>query len=101
VIQHVVLFSFRPETSEEARNQVLSELRSYPGLYPAMHDFVLGPNSSNRDDRFSYAMTIRFSTRQELDAYLTSDRHEEFVRQRFRPAVLERAIASVDLADAH
>lgn len=100
MIQHVLLFRFRPETSAEARDQVLTELRSYPSHYPAMRDFVLGPNSSNRDDRFSYAMTVRFHNRDELDAYLTSNRHEEFVRERFRPAVLERAIASVE-ADAH
>ncbi len=96
MIQHVLLFTFRPEAPAAAREQVLDELRSYPTLYPAMQDFVLGPNSSARDNRFSYAMTIRFSHRDELDAYLTSDRHEEFVRERFRPVVLERAIASVD-----
>jgi hypothetical protein len=101
MIQHVVLFTFRPETPAEAQEQVLTELRSFPTHFPAMRDFVLGPNTSARDDRFSYAMTIRFSSRDELDAYLTSDRHEQFVRERFRPAVVERAIASVEQVDAH
>jgi hypothetical protein len=43
-------------------------------------------------------MTVRFATREELDGYLTSERHEAFVRELFRPSVTERAIASVEVA---
>ena len=59
-----------------------------------MRRFALGANISRRDDTFSHAFSVEFETEDELVAYLDSEEHEEFVRERFRPRVEARAIVS-------
>ncbi|MGE3619655.1 MAG: Dabb family protein [Acidimicrobiia bacterium] len=94
MIRHVVLFRFAPDVAEQERADLLAELASLPDRFPAMRRFALGANRSDRDDRFGHAFSVEFDDLDALRAYLTSDEHETFVRDRFRPLVAERAIAS-------
>lgn len=94
MIRHVVAFRFRPELPEPERAALLAELEALPGRFPAMRRFALGPNISRRDDTFSHAFSVEFDTEVELVAYLDSEEHERFVRERFRPLVEARAIVS-------
>lgn len=75
---------------------MLSELGHFPDRFTSMRNFALGRNASRRDDRFTHAMTIEFATWSDLDSYLSSEEHEDFVSRRFRPLIAERAIASFD-----
>ena len=94
MIRHVVSFRFRPEVPEPERAEVLAELEGLPGRFPAMRRFALGTNISRRDDTFSHAFSVEFESEGELVAYLDSEEHETFVRERFRPRVEQRAIVS-------
>ena len=93
-IKHMVLFRFRLETEPQMRQAVLDRLAELPRHYPAMENFGLGENISERDDSFSHVMTMEFSTSDALLAYLDSDRHETLVRDWFAPFIAARAIAS-------
>jgi hypothetical protein len=94
MIQHFVAFRFRNEVPQDVRAGILTELAALPDRYTAMRNFRIGRNQSNRDDRFEFGFTIEFDAQSELDAYLTSEYHEAFVAERFRPNVAERAIVS-------
>lgn len=94
MIRHVVAFAFRPEVPEPERAELLAELEALPARFPAMRRFALGTNISRRDDTFSHAFSVEFETEGELVAYLDSEEHERFVRERFRPLVEKRAIVS-------
>ena len=99
MIKHIVLFSFRPEIAQKAREQLLREYTTFPKLHPAMKNFTLGRNISERDQTFEYAFTVEFETEAELKAYLNSAEHEEHVVERFRPVIAARAVASYEVAD--
>jgi 2,3-dihydroxy-p-cumate/2,3-dihydroxybenzoate 3,4-dioxygenase len=99
VIRHTVAFRFRPEVSDDDRRATIDELNSFPSFYPAMRRWALGANISQRDDTFTYAFNVEFDSEAELLAYLNSERHEEFVRERFRPRVEARAIVSFEAPD--
>lgn len=90
------MFRFRPDADPEECAQMLAELGRFPGRFASMRNFALGTNASTRDDRFTHAMTIEFATWSDLDSYLSSAEHEDFVAHRFRPLIAERAIASFD-----
>ena len=96
MIRHMVLFSFKPGTADADRLSILAELAAFPRHFPAMRRFGLGENVSGRDQTFSHVMTMEFETRQQLETYLGSDRHEHFVATRFRPNVGNRHIASYE-----
>lgn len=96
MLKHVVAFSFKPEVEESARLAILDELDTFPDRYPAMRNWVLGPNISNRDTTMSHVFTVEFATRTELDAYLTGQSHESFVAEKWRPVIARQTIVTVD-----
>lgn len=101
MIQHVVVFRFRDDVDEDARQRLLDEMRGFPTEFGTMRNFHLGRNESTRDDRFTYAFTVQFEEAALLHSYLSSERHEAFVVQRFKPLIAERAIVSFEVdADA-
>ena len=99
MVRHMVLFRFKPDAARAARADVLQGLSELPERFPAMRRFGLGKNISKRDQSFTHAMTIEFSTREELEAYLDSHEHEAFVATRFSPNVEARSIASYETAE--
>ena len=76
---HMVLFRFRPDSEEGARQAVLDRLAELPAYYPAMQRFGLGENVSERDSSFTHVMTMEFDRDDDLRAYLNSERHEALV----------------------
>jgi hypothetical protein len=97
MIQHVLLFSFLDGVDETSRRALLDALRDFPARFPQMRHWQLGPNISERDQSYQYAMTVQFERRTDLDAYLRSDYHERFVVERFRPVIKQRAIATIEI----
>ncbi|TDC54762.1 hypothetical protein E1281_15480 [Actinomadura sp. KC345] len=99
MINHTVMFRFRPDAPSEAVESILAELRTFPKRYPAMREFSLGPNISTRDSTFTHAFSVRFASEADLLAYVTSDSHERFVRERWRPVVEAHHITSHEAPD--
>jgi sugar-phosphatase len=96
MIRHMVAFRFHDELPDVERQRVLEELDQFPSRYPSMHRWALGSNISKRDNTFTHAFSIEFDSEEELVSYLSSETHERFVRERFRPAVAARAIVSFE-----
>jgi len=98
MIRHMVLFRFRADATSQDREAVLAGLSRLPSLFPAMQRFGLGENVSQRDQTFSHVMTMEFADRKQLEIYLGSPVHENFVAGHFRPNIEQRAIASYESA---
>ncbi|WP_249224889.1 Dabb family protein [Nocardioides alcanivorans] len=94
MIRHTVLFRFAETVSVEQRSAVLSELETFPGRYPGMLNWSMGENLSTRDATYSHGMSMDFATDEELLAYLHSESHEQFVRERWRPVIDHHVIVS-------
>ncbi len=97
MIRHILLFSFRTDADEKERQLLLDELRRLPEQFRAIKNFELGKNASRRDAGYEYGMTASFDTVSDLESYLTSERHEHFVGDRFRPLVSGRTIVSFEV----
>jgi 2,3-dihydroxy-p-cumate/2,3-dihydroxybenzoate 3,4-dioxygenase len=96
LIRHTLSFRFGDDVDDMTRRAVLAELATFPERYPAMQNWSLGENVSTRDDKYTHAMSMDFATRDDLLAYLGSDSHESFVRERWRPVIAARAITSYE-----
>lgn len=94
VIKHMLLWRFRPEVSETTKAALIDELNTFPAEFPQMHNWTLGENVSERDNTFTHAFVIDFDSVTDLNEYLHSSRHEEFVANRWRQHVAQRAIMS-------
>jgi sugar-phosphatase len=96
MIRHMVVFRFHDDLPDVERQRVLDELNQFPSRYPSMRRWALGSNISKRDSTFTHAFSVEFDSEEELVSYLSSETHERFVRERFRPAVAARAIVSFE-----
>jgi hypothetical protein len=97
MIRHILLFSFQDTANEDARTALLEALAGFPALFPKMRKFQIGANVSDRDRTFEYAMTLEFDQKRDLDDYLLSEYHEQFVVSQFRPLIKQRAIATIEV----
>ena len=95
VIKHVVMFRFQDNVPQDERQSVLDALALFPQRFPSMRNWVCGVNRSERDDRFSHMFAVEFATEDDLRSYLSSEEHEHFVTERWRPVIAERAIVSI------
>ncbi|MCF8542001.1 MAG: VOC family protein [Candidatus Nanopelagicales bacterium] len=97
MIKHVVAFRFKDDVDDVARQSILDEVSAFPSHYPQMHNFTLGTNISSREQRMTHAFMIEFADEASLMEYLGSERHETFVRERWRPVIESQSIAALDV----
>jgi 2,3-dihydroxy-p-cumate/2,3-dihydroxybenzoate 3,4-dioxygenase len=95
MVRHMLVFSFKPTVGDDESRAMLNDLAAFPDRYTKMRGMQIGQNISHRDNRFSHGMTLYFENEDDLDEYLQSEFHEQFVRERFRPLIAERAIVTV------
>ncbi len=96
LIHHFVSFTFADHVHVDEREAILTELDGLPMQFPAMKDWRRGRNISKRDTTFEHAFVVDFDTEEQLVAFLDSEIHDQFVRERFRPNVERRAIVSFE-----
>lgn len=100
MIRHIVTFNFAEHVGSAEQAAVLAELDAFPTHFPAMRGWTRGVNISSRDDTYGHAFVVDFESEAELADYLTSERHERFVAERWRPNVHDRAITSFEFEPA-
>ena len=93
-IKHWVAFRFKDDVSESDVRAILDGFADFPRRYPAMHNWSMGLNVSDRDQTYTHAFSVEFDTEEGFRAFLSDEYHLTFVRERFRPAISTRAIVS-------
>ncbi|MER7169312.1 Dabb family protein [Micromonospora sp. NPDC000207] len=102
MITHMLVFRFRDDLPPGTAESVLAELETFPDTYPAMRNWRSGVNVSTRDTSMTHGFVVEFDSEQDLLAYLNSESHERFVRERWRPVIERQAIVTLpDTGDAH
>lgn len=99
MIRHTLLFRFAEEVPAFTREEILAELATFPATYPTMRNWSMGENISSRDQTYSHGMSVEFADEQDLLAYLSSESHERFVREKWRPVIADQAIVAYEHAD--
>jgi 2,3-dihydroxy-p-cumate/2,3-dihydroxybenzoate 3,4-dioxygenase len=99
MIRHTLSFRFKDDVLPADRADVLAELATFPHVYPQMRTWMLRDNISTRDRSLPHTMVIEFDSEADLRAYLESDSHERFVRERWRPVIAQQAIVAYELTE--
>ena len=96
MIRHILLFSLKESVPKEVRQGMLDDLAAFPKHFPQIQNWQMGANASNRDSTYEYGVTMTFENQEALMAYLSSEEHEHFVSERFRPIISARAIVTFE-----
>ncbi len=87
--RHVVLFKFRPGTSEDAVHALERDFCELARSLPQVKGFEWGRNSSSEglDQGFTHCFVVTFDGPEGRDAYLPHPLHQAFVRSHVDPNV--------------
>jgi hypothetical protein len=80
VVQHVVLFKFKPETTPEKLKEILTAFEALPSKIKEIKGFQWGTNNSpeNYAHGLTHAFILTFDSEKDRDAYLPHPAHKEF-----------------------
>src|SRR4051812_23189308 len=85
MIEHIVLFRWTDAASQEAKENVMTELRQLKGKIPGMIDLTCGANFSDRAQGYTHGLVVRFTDRAALAAYGPHPEHQRVVQNFINP----------------
>ena len=85
MVEHLVLFKLKPETTDEERAAMCRALGELGAQVPGILDISCGVNFSNRNQGYDVALAIKFMDRESLDTYLPHPAHRGAVDTFVRP----------------
>lgn len=82
VLRHLVLYKFKPGTTEAQLQQVIDAFSSLPRKIEGITAFEHGPNVSaeGKSDGLTYCFVVSFRDEKARDAYLVHPAHQEYVK---------------------
>lgn len=93
MITHIVCWKYKPETTEEQKNEHRSALRALPAIIPNIESFEVGEDIMRLERSFDTALLAVYRDRAALEEYSVHPEHQKVVD--FGRMIAERAI-SVD-----
>jgi hypothetical protein len=81
-VKHVVLFSFKEETTQEKIDELIAAYRALPGKIDAMKHFEWGPDISVEDlqQGFTHCFITTFENISGRDSYIPHEAHQAYVK---------------------
>ncbi|MGV3487103.1 MAG: Dabb family protein [Tuberibacillus sp.] len=80
MVEHIVLFKFKDETTKEQKEEGMKRLRELKQKLPGIIDIQAGHNFSDRAKGYTMGLTVRFESREDLEHYGPSAEHQEVVK---------------------
>lgn len=80
VVQHIVLFKFKPETTPDKLKEILTAFEALPSKIKQIKGFQWGTNNSPETHAhgLTHAFVLTFDSVKDRDAYLPHPAHKEF-----------------------
>lgn len=91
MIEHIVLFRWKPEATKEQVARGMEGLRGLKDSIPGITDLACGADFSGRAQGYTHALVIRFSDRASFDAYGPHPAHRAVIETYLKP-ILEGVI---------
>jgi hypothetical protein len=85
MIEHIVLFRWTETASEEAKKNVMTELRQLKGKIPGLVDLSCGTNFCDRAKGYTHGLVVRFTDRAALETYGPHPEHQRVVQTFIAP----------------
>lgn len=80
MVQHIVLFKFKPETTPEKVGEIVAAFEALPSKIKEIKEFTWGTNNSPEklDKGLTHAFILTFDNEKDRDTYLPHPAHKAF-----------------------
>ncbi len=85
MIEHIVLFRWKPEATDEQVAAGMDGLRGLKNRVPGIVAMDCGADFSGRAQGYTHALVIRFSDRATFDAYGPHPAHQAVIETQLKP----------------
>ena len=85
MIEHIILFRWTEEASQEAIDSAVAELRRLKGKIAGIVDLSCGANFSERAKGYTHGLVVRFTDRAALEAYGPHPEHQRVLQNFINP----------------
>jgi len=85
MVEHIVLFRWTEDASQEAIDSVVAELRELKSKIAGVVDLSCGVNFSDRAKGYTHGLVVRFMDRAALEAYGPHPEHQRVVQNFINP----------------
>ena len=89
MIEHIVLFKWKPEASDLQISEAINSLRALKSKIPGIIDLSCGKNFSERGQGFQHGLVVRFNNRESLKNYLPHPSHQEIFQNLIKPILAD------------
>lgn len=93
MLTHIVIWKYKPETTQEQREEHLAKLKNLPRIIPDIIEFNVGFDVLKLDRSYHTGLTSVFPDRDALDAYTVHPAHQEVAKM---GKEIAEHVASVD-----
>lgn len=76
--QHIVLFRFPKELTDEEEREMADQVRKWPETIPGFVGLRFGKDTSGRNGGYAYLLLTDFESQEALDAYYSQPAHVAF-----------------------
>jgi Stress responsive A/B Barrel Domain len=91
MFRHTVLFRWKPEATEEQKQEVARQVGRLPSLVPTVRGFAIGPDARVNEGNFDFAVNADFDDVNGYITYRDDAGHREIVAKYIAPILAERA----------
>lgn len=75
MVEHIVLFKMKPESTEDDKARLIEALKGMKGRIPGMVDLSAGESFTNRHQGFVVGLVVRVEDKAALEVYDTHPVH--------------------------
>lgn len=97
MIRHTVMFTWKPEATEEQRKRVPAELSRLPGVIPSIKAYSMGTDIGVNEGNWQFAVTADFDDLDGYLAYRDDPTHQAIIKEHIRPIIATRAAVQFEV----
>ena len=91
MIRHTVLFSWKPDATDEQKQRAATELPKLPSIVPSVRAFASGPDAGLAPGNFDFAVSVDLDDEAGFFAYRDDPGHREVIQRYILPITAQRA----------
>jgi Stress responsive A/B Barrel Domain len=91
MIRHTVLFRWKPEATDEEKQQLATEIAKLPSIVSSIRAFAFGPDAGLAEGNFDFAVTADFDDEAGYYAYRDDPGHRDVITRYILPVSAQRA----------
>ena len=90
MIRHTVVFSWKPEATEDQKQQIRTELLKLPTVIPAIRSYACGLDLGITPGNADFAVSADFDDEAGFVSYRDDPRHRDIIQRLITPIIATR-----------